>query len=792
MYKKTNILLILSLFVCTSLYAQKQNLKENYKAIRSNGSIPEDFTTRSGEKYAADVQSIDNASRKEKKSQKEFLLNSNFYIDRYIQSGNVLFGDPVTEYVNKVADKLLASEPKLRKELRFYTSKSTEVNAFATNQGMVFVNIGLLAQVQNEAQLAFVLAHEIAHYVKKHSLNAYVEQKSMSKTRDFKSLSENQKELILSNYSKENEFEADVYALEMLRETEYAFDEFEGVLDVLQYSYLPFDEVPLDSSWFQSKYYKFPGSFLPDTVNRILGDDDFDDDKSSHPNIRKRREAFEEYVSDNNKFKGTKSSLLSEEEFEYIRDLCRFEMTRIYLLNLRYARALYNVYLLSDKYPENLFLKEVKAKALMYAAIYKTNNTGEDLWEAKAEILNISTETERANPISKSNKNIEGEIYSMFEFLAKTPGEDIAIMAAKSNWESLNTKNKEGMLPFATQSIETLVRRYGLNPKDFYRTTEEMEAGLKENKPKEDVKNEENEIEEDTETEEKGKKKTKKKDKYSKIKKKKETNANNYYIKSAFLELGENTDEFWKLFESKYEEYKDEKEEARKLLAMSLKEKTEYKKQFYKDLKKSKKDEESKITKLLVLDPFYYKAKNRDGEIKEVDLQKAESQSFVYRDYLREFSEELNMETTVLSIKELEENDIEKFNDFTILKEWLSENISHGDHLGFSSQSEEIKALMEKYNCNHLMVTGVLNLNVGISDELDYLRFMSVFSVIGSPIGLYLTLRKYYNTSVFSVVYNTNSGDQVYSQSKTIKHKDKKDYLRSMVYETLFNIKNRK
>lgn len=788
MYKKTNILLIISLFVCTSLYAQKQNLKENYKAIRSNGSIPEDFTTRSGEKYAADVQSIDNASRKEKKSQKEFLLNSNFYIDRYIQSGNVLFGDPVTEYVNKVADKLLASEPKLRKELRFYTSKSTEVNAFATNQGMVFVNIGLLAQVQNEAQLAFVLAHEIAHYVKKHSINSYVEQKSMSKTRDFKSLSENQKELILSNYSKENEFEADVYALEMLRETEYAFDEFEGVLDVLQYSYLPFDEVPLDSSWFQSKYYKFPGSFLPDTVNRILGDDDFDDDKSSHPNIRKRREAFEEYVSDNNKFKGTKSSLLSEEEFEYIRDLCRFEMTRIYLLNLRYARALYNVYLLSDKYPENLFLKEVKAKALMYAAIYKTNNTGEDLWEAKAEILNINTETERANPISKSNKNIEGEIYSMFEFLSKTPGEDIAIMAAKSNWESLNTKNKEGMLPFATQSVETLVRRYGLNPKDFYRTTEEMEAGLKENKPKEEVKNEDEEIEEKTETEEKGKKR----DKYSKIKKKKAINGNNDYIKSAFLELGENTDEFWKLFESKYEEYKDEKEEARKLLAMSLKEKTEYKKQFYKDLKKSKKDEETRITKLLVLDPFYYKAKNRDGEIKEVDLQKAESQSFVYRDYLREFSEELNMETTVLIIKELEENDIEKFNDFTILKEWLSENISHGDHLGFSSQSEEIKALMEKYNCNHLMVTGVLNLNVGISDELDYLRFMSVFSVIGSPIGLYLTLRKYYNTSVFSVVYNTNSGDQVYSQSKTIKHKDKKDYLRSMVYETLFNVKNRK
>jgi hypothetical protein len=788
MYKKSNILFVLSFFVCTALFAQKQNLKENYEAIRSGGEIPTDFTTRSTDKYAADIERIENASRKEKKSQKEFLLNSNFYLDRYIQSGNVLFGDPVTNYINKVADKLLASEPKLRSELRFYTTKSTEVNAFATNQGMVFVNIGLIAQVQNEAQLAFVLAHEIAHYVKKHSINSYVEQKSMARTRDFKGLSESQKELVLSNYSKENEFEADVYALEMLRKTEYAYEAFEGVLDVLQYSYLPFDEVPLDSAWFQSKYYKFPGAFLPDTINKILGNDDFDDDKSSHPNIRKRREAFEEYIEENNKFKGTKSSLLSEQEFEYVQDLCRFEMTRIYLLNLRYARTLYNVFLLSEKYPDNLFLKEVKAKSLMYTAIYKTNKTGDDLWEAKAQILDIDTETEKATPISKNNKNIEGEISAMFHLLANAGGEDMAILAAKSSWESINNKNKDRMLPYATYSIETMVRRYGMNPKDFYRNVEEMEAGLKENKPKEE---ETEEFEDESEEKEDTKSKKKKGDKYSKIKKKK-TVSTNYYYKSAFIELGENAEDFWKLFESKFEEYKEDKEKARELLAMSLKEKSQYKKQFYKELKQNKKEESRKIAKLLVLNPFYLKAKNRDGDVKETAFQKAEAQNFVYMNYLREFAGKLNMEVTVLSNKELEEKDLEKFNDFALMKEWLSENLSHGDHLGFSSQSVEIKAMMEKYNCNHLMVTGVLNVDVGISDFLSQLRVLTFLSVFASPIGVYLTVRKYHNTSIFSVVYNTNSGDKVYSQSKTITHNDKKDYLRSIVYETLFNVKNRK
>jgi len=72
-------------------------------------------------------------------------------------SGRVLFGDPVSEYVNTVADKLLENEPELRSKLRFYCLKSNVTNAFATNQGMIFVTLGLIAQLENEAQLAQVL-----------------------------------------------------------------------------------------------------------------------------------------------------------------------------------------------------------------------------------------------------------------------------------------------------------------------------------------------------------------------------------------------------------------------------------------------------------------------------------------------------------------------------------------------------------------------------------------------------------------------------------------------------------
>lgn len=59
----------------------------------------------------------------------------------------------------------------------FSIVKSDTPNAASAPGGYVIVTTGLLAKVQNEAQLAGVLAHEIAHIVKKHSINRYAKVK---------------------------------------------------------------------------------------------------------------------------------------------------------------------------------------------------------------------------------------------------------------------------------------------------------------------------------------------------------------------------------------------------------------------------------------------------------------------------------------------------------------------------------------------------------------------------------------------------------------------------------------
>jgi len=55
---------------------------------------------------------------------------------------------------------------------RFGVIDSDAVNAYATPGGYVFVTVGLMRKLNNEAELAGVLAHEIAHVVRGHYLAA--------------------------------------------------------------------------------------------------------------------------------------------------------------------------------------------------------------------------------------------------------------------------------------------------------------------------------------------------------------------------------------------------------------------------------------------------------------------------------------------------------------------------------------------------------------------------------------------------------------------------------------------
>lgn len=87
---------------------------------------------------------------------------------RILGNYNLLDDENINRYVNLVGKglTLYAGRPEVR--FHFGVLDSDEINAFATPGGYIFITKGALMKMDNEAQLATVLGHEIAHVVKKH------------------------------------------------------------------------------------------------------------------------------------------------------------------------------------------------------------------------------------------------------------------------------------------------------------------------------------------------------------------------------------------------------------------------------------------------------------------------------------------------------------------------------------------------------------------------------------------------------------------------------------------------
>ena len=79
-----------------------------------------------------------------------------------------IIDDPViAEYVNRVGQNLVRnSDAKVPFTIKVLDTE--EVNAFALPGGFFFVNSGLILKAENEAELAGVMAHEIAHVAARH------------------------------------------------------------------------------------------------------------------------------------------------------------------------------------------------------------------------------------------------------------------------------------------------------------------------------------------------------------------------------------------------------------------------------------------------------------------------------------------------------------------------------------------------------------------------------------------------------------------------------------------------
>ncbi len=89
------------------------------------------------------------------------ILSSQFRLYRNAQ---------INAFVKELGSRLVAESDRPNLPYTFQVVDDESINAFATMGGFVYVTTGLLKAVDNEAQIAGVMGHEIGHIVNKHSI----------------------------------------------------------------------------------------------------------------------------------------------------------------------------------------------------------------------------------------------------------------------------------------------------------------------------------------------------------------------------------------------------------------------------------------------------------------------------------------------------------------------------------------------------------------------------------------------------------------------------------------------
>ena len=353
---------VLIIKASASLFAQglpAQDFSHDYFPIQAVGEVPFDFINHW---YAFDD------FHDQEKSIENYQINQYYSTRSLVNSGKFSFGDPITNYLEGIKNELLKNDQELADTIRIYLYRGASPGlGFMMSTGMIGISNGLIASLGSKAELAFVIAHEIAHFKLSHAWESYSQGKLNEDDLDKVELIENQ--LIRS---KKQEGEADSLGLIIFKNAGYETPAAIDCLKHLYETYHPFGRCDVDADLFQlENEFKLPQFYLREKVDPIATDYSYQDRRHTHPNIEKRISLIE--AMDKNAA-SSPSSASADAEFNAIQELCKMETVHWQVLERDYLNAFYNSNCLLQKYPQNRFLRKSNIRAVYGMVVLKVAN----------------------------------------------------------------------------------------------------------------------------------------------------------------------------------------------------------------------------------------------------------------------------------------------------------------------------------------------------------------------------------------------------------------------------------
>ncbi len=164
--------------------------------------------------------------------------------EKMMAQGASFEDQPLQDYVNRIGQSLVANSDRADLAFTFTVLDSPDINAFATPGAYIYVNRGLMAYLDSEAELAGVLSHEIGHITARHASRqktasvtnsvlatmAYV----LTGSSDVADASAMAGTALVRGYGRDHELEADSLGAQYMHKTGYDTDALLEVIGVLK------------------------------------------------------------------------------------------------------------------------------------------------------------------------------------------------------------------------------------------------------------------------------------------------------------------------------------------------------------------------------------------------------------------------------------------------------------------------------------------------------------------------------------------------------------------------------
>ncbi len=746
-------MIIKNLFVVVLIFNVFLLSAQSGELLKSEGEIPNEFITPSTSKYKDQVNDLGDTKEKKsvKKTKKRFLLESSFAVDDILQSGMVLFNDPASTYVNKVLKQLPIDEQLKEKQPRAYVLNSSAVNAFATDQGVIFVTLGLLANLENESQLAFILAHELIHVKHQHSKDKFVESKAIDKrnsrnNRNFEQLSVDPNLFKKSLYSRKLEEEADEEGLEIFLKSGYDPHKVTNVFTILHYAYLPFEDYSFDRNVLEDNHLSFPEKYWLEEVKPIAGmqENSEEDVESTHPSSFVRLEKLTNRIE---QLKSTKKEtfLVSQEDFMYVRNRARYQIPFLNLYSENFPEAIYTSYLVLRDRPNDFEIKKVIGKALYMQSKY----------------YNYFKGNEKINDISSAD--IEGSSQEVYRFLEQLNQKETSVLALKYLWAlyKINPEDEENKL-----FLVDMFNEFAINYKDLSSFSTNPDS------KKEPFENKDNSSDANDEVKELSK--------VEKIHQRQDENKKEY-LKFALID------------EIKDDEFKDMFEKGKEVIA-ERKEKQNYYNSYEGVSEIGKINKEYKkngvklgVDKIVVVNPFYLSIDARKNEA--VQYIRSEKQQIYFKSQIENLSEKSDLDISILDVNEMSNKDVNAFNDFVHVNHYLGQQLSHFDlSLTPSYHQKDINAIADKYGTKYFLWTGVISLR-----EVNNgwkLVGLSLFFPYVLPFTLPYAIKPEYDMLYYAILFDVETGRRRIIKMDYFDKRDSNTLLKAHIYDVFHQIKS--